>query len=131
MSQSFSLKGFPLINILRSSSWTEWQLRNIHISNDNESFSCRRTFIPDLTILVTRRVFYSKQELLTSRKQLGSPPTPVFIFYFLLTFNFSGIFFALDAYCENIWCKTLAIARLKLDRTKNYAFILKWKNLKT
>ena len=41
--------------------------------------------LPDLTIWVTRRVSYQKQELLTLRDHLGSPPVfVIFLFYFLL-----------------------------------------------
>ena len=69
-------------NILRSSSHSDWLLRNI--SNDNGSFSflrrffcfppSSRRFLLDLTISTPQRVSYKKQELITLRGHMGSPP---------------------------------------------------------
>ena len=71
-------------NTLRSSSRSGWLLRNIHISNDNGCFTfyinisllyhCQYLYRTWLYIWVTRRVSYKKQDLLTLREQMSSPP---------------------------------------------------------
>jgi hypothetical protein len=76
---------FTIVSIYCYHFHNGWRLRNIHISNDNESFTFyvdvffplslpRHLSILTIYIWVTRRVSYKKQELLTLRKHLSSLP---------------------------------------------------------
>ena len=56
-------------NTCKLPSQSRWLLRNIHISNDNVSFTFYRSW---LYIWGTRRVSYKKQELLTLCEDLSS-----------------------------------------------------------
>jgi len=62
-----------------SSSWSRWPIRNINIWNDNGSFPfCVDCFFPlsprRLLLDLPMPVSYMKQELLTLREHIGSPP---------------------------------------------------------
>ena len=74
------LKSLLQTGILRSSSWTGWSLQNIHFLNYNWSFAfyiniffplSQTKLLPDMTICVSWRLSYKKQELLTLREHLG------------------------------------------------------------
>jgi len=64
--------------IIRSASQSGWSLRNIHISNENGSFTfyvnvfgplSLQILLPDLTVyMITRWVSYKKQELYAFRE---------------------------------------------------------------
>ena len=70
--------------IIRSSSQSDWPLRNIYISKDNGSFTfyvdisflnhCQYFYRTWLYIWITRRVSYKKLERLSLREHLSSSP---------------------------------------------------------
>lgn len=68
------------MSILRSSSWTRWLPRNIHILNNfhfTYIFFSQTILLSGLTIWVAEQVYYRKHELLTLCEHISS--SPVFV----------------------------------------------------
>ena len=68
-------------------------------------YHCQDFYMTWLYIWVTRRVAYTKQELLTLREHLSSPPFLMgsgFLFYFL--FSVCCLIMCLYILCSVLWC---------------------------